>query len=46
MDATNSYHDVVLDLMKSEDGIRNEYIVELLERVDREVRAQSRAVPA
>lgn len=49
LDATNSYHDVVLDLVKSEDGLRNEHLVELLERVDRrltvEARARAQALP-
>lgn len=42
LDATNSYHDVVLDLVKSEDGIRNDRLVELLESVDGQLRAQRR----
>lgn len=36
-DATNSYHDVVLDLVKSESGTRNEYVIQLLERIDTQV---------
>lgn len=43
LDATNSYHDTVLDLVKSEDGVRNDHLVELLERVDRRLGAQARA---
>ena len=43
LEATNSYHDVVLDLVKSEDGVRNDYLVELLERVDRTLTTQARA---
>lgn len=35
LDALNGYHDSVLDLMKAEDGVRNEHVVEVLERVDR-----------
>lgn len=49
LDATNSYHDVVLDLVKSEDGLRNDHLVELLERVDRGLSAAAatrRAHPA
>lgn len=34
IDATNGYHDSVLDLVKAEDGIRNDEVVALLERVD------------
>ena len=30
LEATNSYHDVVLDLVKSEDGVRNDHLVGLL----------------
>lgn len=35
LDALNGYHDSVLDLVKSEDGARNDEIIELLERMDR-----------
>jgi len=36
LDALNSYHDSVLDLVKSENGtVRNEEVLGLLERVDR-----------
>lgn len=35
LDAMNSYHDTVLDLVKSEDVPRNDHIITLLERVDR-----------
>lgn len=34
LDATNSYHDTVLDLVKSDDVARNDYIVQLLEGID------------
>ena len=35
LDALNSYHDSVLDLVKSENGtVRNEEVLKLLERVD------------
>lgn len=43
--AANSYHDTVLDLVKVEDGtVRNDQVVELLDRVDRHLRA-SQASP-
>jgi hypothetical protein len=43
LDATNSYHDTVLDLVKSEDGtVRNDRLVEILEQVDRQLRANKR----
>lgn len=37
LDATNGYHDSVLDLVKAEDGnaVRNDKVIELLERLDR-----------
>lgn len=31
LEAMNGYHDAVLDLMKAEDGVRNEQVIELLE---------------
>ena len=34
IDALNSYHDSVLDLVKSADGVTNEILVELLEKVE------------
>lgn len=39
LDALNSYHDSVLDLVKAEDGsvARNDEVVALLERIDRNV---------
>lgn len=41
MDALNSYHDSVLDLVKSEDttSVRNDELVALLERIDRNTSA-------
>jgi hypothetical protein len=33
--ALDSYHDSVLDLVKSDAGVRNEELLSLLERVDR-----------
>ena len=38
IDASNGYHDSVLDLVKAEDGVRNDKVVELLERVDLHIR--------
>jgi hypothetical protein len=39
LDALNSYHDSVLDLVKAEDTsvVRNEEVIALLERIDRNV---------
>jgi hypothetical protein len=37
-DAINSYHDSVLDLVKAEDGVRNEEVVAALERLEASVR--------
>lgn len=34
LEALNSYHDSVLDLVKAEDGVRNERVVELLEALN------------
>lgn len=42
LDATNSYHDTVLDLVKSEDSARNDHLILLLERVDSKLSVQSR----
>lgn len=42
LDATNSYHDTVLDLVKSEDVARNDHLIALLERLDRSVKGQER----
>lgn len=44
LDALNGYHDSVLDLVKAEDGVRNDYVVEVLERVEQELR--TRRAPA
>lgn len=42
--AANSYHDTVLDLLKVEDGmVRNEEVLELLERLDGHLRSSQRA---
>jgi hypothetical protein len=37
IDALNSYHDSVLDLVKAEDSTRNEETVKLLERLERAI---------
>lgn len=42
LDATNSYHDTVLDLVKSEDSARNDHLIALLERVDQNLNRQTR----
>jgi hypothetical protein len=42
IDATNSYHDTVLDLVKAEDGVRNEKVIELLERIEGKVDTRRR----
>lgn len=42
LDAANGYHDSVLDLVKAEDGIRNDYLVELLERIDQRMSSDVR----
>jgi len=40
IDALNSYHDSVLDLVKSEDGtVRNEEVLGLLQRMDRHLQS-------
>lgn len=43
LDAANGYHDSVLDLVKAEDGVRNDRVIELLENVDRQIRRQATA---
>ena len=43
LDALNGYHDSVLDLVKAEDGVRNDRVIELLERIDRRSSATRRA---
>lgn len=42
LDALNGYHDSVLDLVKAEDGMRNDYVVEVLERLETEVKQLQR----
>jgi len=43
LDAINGYHDSVLDLVKAEDGVRNDVVVEALERLERSIRVAARA---
>lgn len=43
LDAMNGYHDSVLDLVKAEDGTRNDVVIEMLERLDQRLAHQSRA---
>lgn len=42
LDAMNGYHDSVLDLVKAEDGVRNDHVLEVLERLERRVIATGR----
>lgn len=37
LDAANGYHDSVLDLVKAEDGVRNDVVIEILERIESEM---------
>lgn len=39
LDALNGYHDSVLDLVKAEDGVRNDVVIELLESMDQKLMA-------
>jgi hypothetical protein len=34
-DSINGYHDSILDLVKAEDGVRNDEVVAVLERLER-----------
>lgn len=43
LDALNSYHDSVLDLMKAEDGVRNDVVVEAIQRLEERISNQQRA---
>lgn len=43
LDALNGYHDSVLDLVKAEDGVRNDVVVEILERIEARVKATTPA---
>lgn len=42
LDAANSYHDSVLDLVKAEDGVRNDHVVEAIERLESRIIEQRR----
>lgn len=42
IDAVNSYHDSVLDLVKAEDGVRNDAVIEALTRLETRLTAQRR----
>lgn len=42
IDALNTYHDSVLDLVKADDSVRNERVLEILERLDQSVRRISK----
>lgn len=46
MDALNSYHDSVLDLVKAEDGTRNEEVLVLLQGIDRRFARITPATPS
>lgn len=46
LDALNTYHDTVLDLVKAEDGVRNDRVVELLEQLESEMRTFRRGQSA
>ena len=46
LDALNTYHDTVLDLVKAEDGMRNDHVVELLERMGNDLSSLKRQQPA
>lgn len=43
LDAANSYHDSVLDLVKAEDGVRNDVVIEAIERLERRITTSARA---
>ncbi len=43
IDALNGYHDSVLDLVKAEDGARNDEVIALLERLDHRISSQAKA---
>jgi hypothetical protein len=46
LDALNGYHDSVLDLVKAEDGVRNDVVIEILERIEREMKTSTRRAAA
>jgi hypothetical protein len=37
LDAANSYHDTVLDIVKSDQSVRNDHLIALLESVDQKL---------
>lgn len=43
LEAANGYHDSVLDLVKAEDGVRNDKVIEVLERLEHQMRHGSRS---
>lgn len=43
LDALNSYHDSVLDLVKAEDGVRNDVVIEAIQRLEQRIAKQQRA---
>lgn len=42
LDATNSYHDSVLDLVKAEDGVRNDVVIDAIQRLEDRIANQQR----
>lgn len=44
LDSLNGYHDSVLDLVKAEDGVRNDKVIELLENLDRKITRRTAGV--
>lgn len=38
IDALNSYHEAALDILRSEDGLTNDEVVAVLERLERHMR--------
>lgn len=45
--AVNSYHDTVLDLMRSDDDtLRNDHVVELMEKVEQHLRREAQLKPS
>jgi hypothetical protein len=43
VDALNGYHDSVLDLMKSDDGVRNEELLRLLQQLHSSLKTTQRS---
>lgn len=44
LEAANGYHDSVLDLVKAEDGVRNDKVIEILERLEHQISTQNMRV--